>query len=187
MKSEFHSKREYLEWLASVAMRYHNRRRAFLEKVARVDPLITVITGGATYTALVGGASALGATIALVSAFVGALSLTCNFGESARKHGDLYRRWALLRGNLRKLNEHDQASLIDLELERANIEADTPSQLEALSVICENEEREFRRNPSHRVFWHQRIFAQVFTLPPWSFPERGHEGKTRSNNSVAAK
>lgn len=152
-------------------MRYHKRRRSFLEKISRIDPLITFLTGGATFTALIGGAPAVGKAIALICAIVGAFTLIFNFGESARNHGDLYRRWALLRGKLRKLAEQDEAGLKELEQERAQIEADTPSQLEALSVICENEEREVREKTTHRVYWYQRMFANFFTLPPWTFPE----------------
>jgi hypothetical protein len=170
--SNLSERRSYLEWLCSVAMRYHGKRRSFLESFSRLEPLTTFVNGGATFGALTNGWPEFGKYAALATATLGAVNLTCNCGERARLHGDLFRRWSTLRGKLAELLPDDDIGFRRLEVERAGIDGDTPGQLEALSVVCENEERQARRSSQlSRVYWYQRILAQWFTLPPWNFLE----------------
>ena len=55
-----------------------------------------------------------------------------------------------------------------LEVERAKVDGESPSQLEALSVLCENEEKEVRQSGGlYQVGPVQRSLANVLTFPWW--------------------
>lgn len=157
-----------LDYDSAVALRYHGRRKAFLDGLSRLDPTLSVILGGTAFATVVAGYSKVAAGAALAVAGVSAINLAFGLTDRARLHEALFRRWGELRAKLVMLSEEDDAALRSLEVERAQIDAESPWQLRALSVLCENEEKEVRRTgPIYRVGWIQRSLANWFTLPGW--------------------
>jgi hypothetical protein len=173
MNDELIRLRHKIDWVSSCALRYHNRRRTFLDKLARLDPAITLISGGTTFGALAAKEPDLAQVFAATTAILSALSLSFGFSDRAQEHRDLYRRWAALRADLAKVKPSDEDGLRRLDAELEMIGGDTPGQMEVLSVVVENEERASRGSVGHcRVFWYQRFFAPLISLPPFNFPEQ---------------
>ena len=129
-------------------MRYHGRRKAFLGFLTRLDPALTVVLGGAAFTTIVAGNPEYrtwAAGAALFAAVISALNLAFGLGDRTRLHEDLFRSWGMLRADLAELPDGDEGKLRRLEAKRAQIDAESPWQLLALSVLCENEEKRMRR------------------------------------------
>lgn len=166
--SDWSERHHNLEYDSAVAMRYHGRRQAFLDFLSRLDPALSVILGGAAFATVVAGLPHLAAAAGLAVALTSALNLAFGLSDRARLHESLFRRWGLIRAELAQIMEEDDAALRALEIKRAQLDAESPWQLLALSVMCENEEKLVRRHGSiHRVGWLQRTVANLFTLPGW--------------------
>lgn len=164
VKERYHN----LDYDSGVAMRYHGRRKAFLDFLARLDPALSVVLGGTAFATVISGHPKAAAAAGLAVALISALDLAFGLSDRARLHEALFRRWGTIRAELAVINEEDEAALRKLEVERARVDAESPWQLLALSVLCENEEKEMRRTgPLYRVGWLQRALANLLTLPGW--------------------
>lgn len=171
---DWYDRHHILDFDSSVAMRYHSRRRSFLEFLSRLDPALTLILGGATFGTLVSGYPVIATYAAFATTAASAINLTFDTAARARKHDALFRSWADLRSDLALVPQEDDAMLRQLEVKRARLDGECPGQITVLSIICENEEKVQRETgPTCRVRWWQHLFSNWFTLPPWRFkPEK---------------
>lgn len=164
-----------LEYQASVAMRYHARRRAFLRNLSRLEPIMTLIVGSSAFITAAGAFS--GDSDWLVYLTLGVVVLTVisivfDFSGRSYEHDALFRRWAQFRASLTTLDVHDDRRLTEMEAAKLSIDAETPHTIQALAVICQNEENEFRRAPArYHVSALQKIFSNIFTFPFARFEE----------------
>ena len=157
-----------LDFDSAVAMRYHARRRSFCEFVSKGGTALSLIFGTTAFSALLGSQSDVAKISIAIVAISSALNLAFGTADAGRKHGELFRNWADFRAALVKVRPDDEAEVMALEVERAKIDGESPSQLEALSVLCENEEKEVRRSGGlYRVGPIQRSFANLLTFPGW--------------------
>jgi hypothetical protein len=170
--SSLSSRKYMLDYDSSVAMRYHAARRSFLEGLDRLDPALTVIFGSTAFAAIVTAHPVIAASAAALATTVSALNLAFGVGERARLHDTLFRRWADLKAELISLKKDDEPGLQQIEIKRARIDGDSPGQLLALTVLCDDDERRVRGagGLSH-VRGYQRFLANWITLPPWHFEE----------------
>ncbi len=167
--ADWNERRHNLDYDSAVAIRYHGHRKAFLDGLSRLSPAMSVIFGSAAFATATLGMKGLAAGAGLTVAAFGAVNLAFGWGERARLHERLFKEWALLNGKVAVLDSEDEVALRALEAERARIDGDSPNQLLALSVLCENEEKDVRRAGGIiRVGWWQRTLANWFTLPGWN-------------------
>lgn len=156
------------------SIRYHVKRRAFFDVMHRVAMLIAVIGGSAAFFALIGEKTEVGQIAALTVAIATALDLIFAFPENAREHDKLAERFSDLAVELALAPSGavDGRRLAELKGKRLALERGEPTALDALNVICHNEEAEARgydRDQIYRVGWGQKIFAQLITFP-WFHP-----------------
>lgn len=156
------------------SIRYHVKRRAFFDVMHRVAMLIAVIGGSAAFFALIGEKTEVGQIAALTVAIATALDLVFAFPENAREHDKLAERFSDLAVELALAPSGavDGRRLAELKGKRLALERGEPTALDALNVICHNEEAEARgydRDQIYRVGWGQKIFAQLITFP-WFHP-----------------
>ena len=168
MVMESRERHYLLDYVSAVAMRYHAHRRSFLEFASKGGTALSLLFGTAAFGVLVSGHPGLAKVATAAVAGVSALNLAFGTADAARKHGELFRKWADLRAELATTSPDDAAAVARLEVQRAKIDGESPGQLEALSVICENEEKEVRRSGDlYRVGFVQRALANLLTLPGW--------------------
>jgi hypothetical protein len=166
--ADWTERRHILDDDSAVAMRYHGRRKAFLDALARLDPAMSLIFGAAAFGTVTTGHPTVAAVFALLVAGTSAFNLAFGLSDRARLNEDLFRRWGSLRGEIAMLAKTDHEALQLLEVRRAAIDAVSPWQLVALSALCENEEKEVRQTgPRVRVGALQRAVANWLTLPGW--------------------
>ena len=157
-----------VDYDSAVGMRYHGRRKAFLDVLSRLDPALSLLLGGVAFTTVVTGYSNPAAAAALTIAILSALNLAFGLGDRARLHERLQREYGVLRAELVSVDFGDEAALRRIKVMHTKIDADSPEQLNALSVLCENEEKAVRRSGTlYRVGPAQRMLANWFTLPWW--------------------
>ena len=168
--ADWFDRRHILDFDSSVAMRYHARRRAFLEFLARLDPALSLVLGAATFGTLITGFPKIAACAAFATTASSATNLAFGTADRARRHDTLFRQWAEFRAELASIESENERELQYLEVKRAKLDGECPGQLTALSVICENEEKAQRGDEGRcEVRWYQALFANWGTLPPWQF------------------
>jgi hypothetical protein len=165
---ETHKQHHILEYDSAVAMRYHARRRSFCEFVSKSGTALSLILGTAAFGGSVAGYPELAKVAAASVAIVNMLNLAYGTAEAGRKHGDLFRKWAEFRAKLVTVKPDDEAGVMALAVERAIIDGESPGQLEALSILCENEEKEVRGSGGlYLVGPVQKSLANLLTFPWW--------------------
>lgn len=155
------------------SLRYQAKRRAFFEALHRGALALSAISASAAFTAIVGNEGDIAKWLALGIAVVAGLDAVIGFAERARVHDDLYRRFADLAAMIAEPENPTREQVRRWHVERLKIEKDEPTPLGALNVRCHNEEAEargFGDDVKCRVMWHQVLFSQFFTLPPFGFP-----------------
>ena len=157
-----------LDYDSCVAMRYHGCRRSFFDGLSRLNPALSIIFGGAAFATVVSDLKALAVASSLIVAVASALDLAFSISDRARMHEGLCRRWSALRAKLAVVSGDDDSGLRALEVMREEIGADTPPQLLALSVVCENREK-YARDAGGivKVPRYQLICANWLDLPWW--------------------
>ncbi|MBL6080696.1 hypothetical protein JMJ56_22010 [Belnapia sp. T18] len=157
-----------LDYDSAVAMRYHGKRRSFCENVAKAGTGLSLILGTAAFAAVSSKVPEVAALATGLVAIINAANLAFGTADAGRRHGEIFRRWGELRADLAKITDGDDKSLRALEVTRAKIDAESPTQLDALSVLCENAEKEMRREePLYHVPTLPRLLANFVDVPGW--------------------
>lgn len=149
------------------SVRYHNRRRAFFDRIDRLANMLSVIFGStAVYGVLAQDHQALALTAAALVTVLSAINLVVGSSQKARAHADFARRFIELEKRMIGVPA-DSVELSEIWRDRLSIEADEPPVLNILNVICHNEQMRSMGYPGKKMAslrWWQRAFAQIIDL-----------------------
>jgi hypothetical protein len=168
-----------LEFGVHKSLRYHAKRRSFFDNLHRTATAFTAISASAAFFALIGDRTRVSEAAAIIVVFFSTIDFIFAFPEKAREHDRLYERFSDLAAKLARLNKRQlsEAEIDELRAERLMLEKGEPSSLDALNVICHNEEAEARGYGSsdrYKIGGFQRLVAPFITLP-WFTPRRFHD------------
>lgn len=161
-----------LDFGVHVSMRYHAKRRAWFDALHRVAMVVAAVGGSAALATILGQQVQYAAWIAFVVAAAGAFDVAFSPAEKARKVDDLYRRFCDLAAEIAATADPPPDQIRLWKAKKLKIEADEPTAIDTLNVLCHNQEAEARGygpEHRHRVRWWQSATAQLFTLPPNRF------------------
>lgn len=161
-----------LEFSVAVSIRYHARRRAWFDGLARWPSVVSLVAGSAAFVSISQGLPALATVASAATAIFGGANLVFGFAERARRHDDLVRKFTLLAAEIAEATSPSRADVRRWHGAKIRIEAEEPTPNNVLNVLCHNEEAEARGyGPDHiyQVRWWQRAMAQVCALPPNRF------------------
>ncbi|ONR83108.1 hypothetical protein A8E19_35045 [Burkholderia cenocepacia] len=147
------------------SIRYHNRRRAFFDRLDQMTNMLSVIFGS---TAVYGVLEQQYKAVALVAAglvtVLSAINLVVGSSQRARAHADFARQFIGLEKRM-ALSVPDESVLLAVRSERLTIEAEEPPALHVLNVMCHNEQMRAMGYADDQLakvgFW-QRMFSQLF-------------------------
>ena len=146
------------------SVRYHNRRRAFFDRVDKLANLLAIVFGSAAvFGVLERDYQSLALCAAALITITSALNLVVGSSLRARDHADFARRFIALEKAL-ITQDATPAALRQLTAERLMIEAEEPPVLRVLDCLCHNEEMRAQGYPAERlakITWWQALFAQV--------------------------
>ncbi|HFI3295736.1 TPA: hypothetical protein ACGPXS_004920 [Escherichia coli] len=147
------------------SVRYHNRRRAWFDRLDQATNVLSLIFGS---TAIYGVLSQSNKNLAMLSAAVvtifSAINLVVGSSRRARAHFDFARKFFELEQKMILVPEITEESLRTITSERLSIEKDEPPVLRVLDSICYNEQILSMDYPKDQMivvgFW-QRLFSPV--------------------------
>ncbi|MFJ5337893.1 MULTISPECIES: hypothetical protein [Pectobacterium] len=144
------------------SVRYHNRRRAFYDRLDQISNMLTVMLGS---TAIYGMLSESSKTVALIGlglvTGLSAINLVLASSQRARMHFDLARRFVELEKLMIKAASSEEMLAEFIET-RLTIEMDEPPVLRVLDALCYNEQVRSMGYPDSqlaKIGWLQRQLA----------------------------
>lgn len=146
------------------SIRYHQRRRAFFDRLDQFSNMLSVIFGSAAIYGIL-EKNALG--IALLASgtvtVLASINLVVGSAQRARAHADFMRRYVELEKLM--LKPQTEECLLDVTQSRLSIEAEEPPVLHVLNCICHNETMRamgYKKDDMPKIGWFQRLVAQIF-------------------------
>ncbi|MGH1593453.1 hypothetical protein ACRBEJ_05375 [Yersinia proxima] len=147
------------------SVRYHNRRRAWFDRLDQTTNVLSLIFGSA---AIYGVLSQANTNLAVLSAAIvtvfSAINLVVGSSQRARAHFDFSRKYFELEQKMILVSDVSKESLQAITAERLSIEKDEPPVLRVLDSICYNEQILSMDYPIDQMvvvgFW-QRLLSPV--------------------------
>lgn len=155
------------------SIRYHQRRRAFFDRLDQFSNMLSVIFGSA---AIYGVLEKNALTVALVASgavtVLASVNLVVGSAQRARAHADFMRRYV----ELEKLMSPppSEECLLAVTQARLSIEAEEPPVLHVLNCICHNELMRamgYKKSKLAKIGWFQRLVSQIFDFRESSIQE----------------
>lgn len=144
---------------------YHNRRRAFFDRIRNIKNILSVIFGSATFFSVLTSAGKEYALVAsAVIIILSTIDLVVGTSNRSRLHFDLAKRFLILQKAIIGASLPTNEDIQKWTQERLDIEMDEPPVLRVLDSICHNDlcratgcgQEEFVT-----LTWYQRLFAQI--------------------------
>ncbi|EMK0351711.1 hypothetical protein V8J08_003984 [Citrobacter amalonaticus] len=147
------------------SVRYHNRRRAFFDRLDQTTNVLSLVFGSAAiYGVLAQNYAALALISAAVVTIFSAINLVVGSSQRARAHFDFARKFFDLEQKMILAPEVSEECLRTITAERLSIEKDEPPVLRVLDSICYNEQILSMDYPKDQMvavgFW-QRLLSPV--------------------------
>lgn len=146
------------------SIRYHQRRRAFFDRLDQFSNMLSVIFGSAAiYGILERDYQAMALIASALVTILASINLVIGSAQRARAHSDFARRYVDL--EKRMLGQADEQTLLQVSGERLSIEAEEPPVLHVLNSICHNETMRamgYKKEDLAKIGWLQRLVAQLF-------------------------
>ncbi|KQR90214.1 hypothetical protein ASG35_03110 [Burkholderia sp. Leaf177] len=143
------------------SIRYHQRRRAFYDRLDQISNALSLILGSAAiYGVLDKDAHAVAIAASMLVTVISAVNLILASSQRARGHFDLARRFSDLERQM--LGAPVESTLLAAHAERLVIESDEPPKLSVLDCICHNElmrAEGYKTEDLAKITWWQRLFA----------------------------
>jgi hypothetical protein len=150
------------------SLRYHAKRRSFFDGSHRLCMAINAIAGGGAAASAVSHNPMLAGKSAILVGIASAVDVSFGLSAMARKHDQLYQQFGKLAADMAKVDvDHLTNEIVrDFRSRRLTIESKEAGSLEALNVLCHNEEVDARGwGTKYRVGRMQIWLAQLVTLP----------------------
>lgn len=153
------------------SIRYHQRRRAFFERLDQLGNLLSLVFGSAAIYGLLGSQDGAGKGIALVAAAAVTVFSSINlvFGSARRawSHADFARQYIAMEKAM--LSPPSEALVAELTAQRLSIEAEEPPILVVLDCVCHNDQMRaqgYDKEDLVHISRLQRLFAQLIDISP---------------------
>lgn len=147
------------------SIRYHQRRRAFFDRLDQTSSMASVIFGSTAIYGIMeqGEAKALALIASALVTVLASVNLVVGSSRRAREHADLAKRFIEL--EKRMIGQPEQQRFAEVMEARLTIEAEEPPVLRVLDCMCHNEQmRAMGYGPDElaKIGPLQRLFAHIF-------------------------
>lgn len=154
------------------SIRYHDRRRAFFERMHQITGVLTILLAGGVWFELAGSGEPAWwlKLIGLVAAVFSAIDIIIGYARQANRHADLRRRFCALEIAVNTGGK----PVADYANDRLAIEQDEPPVYRALDLLCQNEQLVAqgysRADPGDKshfsdLKWYEALTAHLYRWP----------------------
>jgi hypothetical protein len=157
-----------VDFSVSKSIRYHAYRRSFWDMLDKWSKVLSVISGTAVVVSVLKDSPFWTAMFAVVVALMSSADLVLGFGESARLHDALYRRFSRLSQDIAENLKPSEEQIAGWRRQRLEIEMDEPGTMDWLERRCAGEECRARgcdMRPAWDLPWWKVAFSQIAFWP----------------------
>ncbi|QZD72897.1 hypothetical protein [Pseudomonas sp. 3-2] len=148
------------------SIRYHQRRRAFYDKLDKISNMLSLIFGSvAVYGTLEDNAKNVALIASAIVTIFSSINLVVGSATRARDHTDYMRKYVALEKLM--LKDKSEDLLREVTAERLSIEAEEPPVLHVLNAMCHNELMRamgYAKEDLPKIGPIQRLVSQFFDL-----------------------
>jgi hypothetical protein len=148
------------------SIRYHQRRRAFYDRLDKTSNMLSLILGSAAiYGILQVNAKEVALIASAAVTVVSSINLVVGSAQRGRDHTDFMRKYVEL--EKRMLGAESEELLLEVKAARLSIEAEEPPVLHVLNAICHNETMRamgFTKDELPTIGPIQALVSQLFDL-----------------------
>ncbi len=159
------------------SIRYHQRRRAFFDRLDQLSNMLSVILGStAIYGVLGDDAKDVALIASALVTVMASINLVIGSTKRAREHADFARRFIDLEKQM--IGDASNEGLYAATEARLTIEAEEPPVLRVLDVICHNDQMRamgYKKEELVEVGMVQSLFAHFFDWFPSSIQNKTSE------------
>lgn len=154
------------------SIRYHDRRRAFFQRMHQITGVLTILLAGGVLFELAGtGETSLWLKLlGLIAAVFSAVDIIIGYARQANRHADLRKRFCVLEIAVNTGGK----PVSDYANDRLAIEQDEPPVYRALDLLCQNEQLVAqgysRADPNDKGYfsdlkWYEALTAHLYRWP----------------------
>lgn len=154
------------------SIRYHDRRRAFYERMHQITGVLTILLAGGVLFELAGSGETVWwlKLLGLIAAVFSAIDIIIGYARQANRHADLRKRFSALEIAVNT----GEKSVADYTNDRLLIEQDEPPVYRALDLLCQNEQLVAqgysRADPVDKGYfsdlkWYEALTAHLYRWP----------------------
>jgi hypothetical protein len=153
-------------FIVELAVRYHRRRAAFLERADQLLTFATVAAGGGAFVSVVGDNSPAAKTAALIVMIIGVIQLVYKPEACAGRHRAWLARYLRVLTDIRNTAEPKPGRIETWVASRYELEAECVGEMRALQVDCYNRTMRALRLPGSpkRLRWWHRMLIQLVSF-----------------------
>lgn len=148
------------------SIRYHQRRRAFYDRLDKISNMLSLILGSAAiYGVLQENAKNVALIASATVTVVSSINLVVGSAQRGRDHTDFMRKYVEL--EKRMLGDPSEEVLLEVSTARLTIEAEEPPVLHVLNSICHNDivrARNYAKKYFLHVSWYQVFMSQIIDI-----------------------
>lgn len=148
------------------SIRYHQRRRAFYDRLDKTSNMLSLILGSAAiYGVLQENAKNVALLASATVTVVSSINLVVGSAQRGRDHTDFMRKYVEL--EKRMLGEPSEELLLEVSTARLTIEAEEPPVMHVLNSICHNDmvrARNYAKKYFLEIGWFQALLAQIIDI-----------------------
>jgi hypothetical protein len=146
------------------SIRYHQRRRAFFDRLDQLSNVIALIFGSAALYGVLGkDADRVAVVASAIVTVMASINLVVGSSKRARDHADFARQFIGLEKCM--IGKASEERLHEVTEKRLTIEASEPPVLHILNIICHNEQMRamgYKREELASIGPLQYLFAHFF-------------------------
>ncbi|CRM51508.1 MULTISPECIES: hypothetical protein [Pseudomonas] len=162
------------------SIRYHQRRRAFYDRLDKLSNMLSLIFGSAAiYGVLEENAKSVALVSSAIVTIVSSINLVVGSAQRGRDHTDFMRKYVELEKSMLGVECEDR--LLQVQTERLNIEAEEPPVMHVLNAMCHNEMMRamgFKKKELPKIGFFQALLAQLFDFRESSIQNPKTKSKT---------
>jgi hypothetical protein len=123
------------------SIRYHDRRKAFYDRLHHITSLLTILLAGSVLFdwAKDGNTAQWMLVLSTIAALLAALDMVIGYSNRANLHSSLRERFAALEIEMVTGESDDHEAWTNYQRQRLLIEKDEPATYQALNLLCHNE------------------------------------------------
>jgi small-conductance mechanosensitive channel len=143
------------------SIRYHSERAGFFSFLNKMITAISIVAGSAVIATALGTSGMLPVAFGIIVASLSTVSLAFGYSSREQLHNELKREFIALERSMIKYENPDDNIYRKKHARLLSIEANEPTIIEALNIVCYNAQARAQEDEELYISWFRSLFCQI--------------------------